>query len=98
MQLTKQRKMLLSGGLTEQMMSKQSGDGGDLEEGWYGLGLWIIDNPGGRDHVYMQGCDDGVSFLSEYSPDNDMISVLVSNYGDNVWALMRELRAKLYRH
>lgn len=24
------------------------------------------------------------SFISEYNPDNNIISVLVSNYGDNV--------------
>ena len=44
----------------------------------------IIDNPNGKDYVYFQGCDPGVSFISEYNPNNNIISVLVSNYGDNV--------------
>ena len=28
------------------MLSKQSGDRDDAEEGYYGYGMWIIDNPG----------------------------------------------------
>lgn len=87
---------LLSGEMFARMISKQSGDGSDPEEGWYGCGMWIIDNPGGRDIAYMQGADDGASFLAEYCPDRDIVSVLVSNYGDNVWAEMRKLRKALY--
>lgn len=30
------------------MLSKQSGDGDDAEEGYYGYGMWIINNPGGQ--------------------------------------------------
>lgn len=74
------------------MFRKQSGDGADPEEGYYGYGVWIIDNPNGRDFVYFQGCDPGVSFISEYNPNNGLISVLVSNYGDNVWKEMRKIR------
>ena len=79
------------------MFSKQSGDGSDPEEGYYGYGVWIIDNPGGKDFVYFQGCDPGVSFLSEYNPNNGIISVLVSNYGDNVWEEMRKIRKEFYK-
>ena len=87
---------LLSEGMTEKMLSKQSGDGKDPEEGYYGFGIWIIDVPGGKDIVYMQGLDDGVSALSEYNPNNGMISVLLSNYCDNVWAMMRKIRKEHY--
>lgn len=73
-----------------------SGDGHDAEEGYYGYGMWIIDNPGGADFAYFQGCDPGVSFLSEYNPNNGIISVLVSNYGDNVWKEMRKIREEKY--
>lgn len=92
----------LSGGklikkeLVSDMLSKQSGDGADPEEGFYGYGMWIIDCPGGKDIAYFQGCDPGVSFLSEYNPNNGLISVLVSNYGDNVWKEMRKIREALY--
>lgn len=87
---------LISKELVSQMLSKQSGDGIDAEEGYYGYGVWIIENPDGSDYAYFQGCDPGVSFISEYNPDNGIISVLVSNYGDNVWKEMRKIRETLY--
>ena len=88
---------LISKELLSKMFSKQSGEGIDAEEGYYGYGVWIIDNPGGKDFVYFQGCDPGVSFLSEYNPNNGIISVLVSNYGDNVWEEMRKIRKEFYK-
>ena len=88
---------LISKELLSKMFTKQSGDGADPEEGYYGYGVWIIDNPCGKDLVYFQGCDPGVSFISEYNPNNGMISVLVSNYGDNVWKEMRKIRRKFYQ-
>ena len=87
---------LISKALVSDMLSKQSGDGADPEEGYYGYGIWIIDNPNGKDLAYFQGCDPGVSFISEYNPNNGIISVLVSNYGDNVWREMRKIRDLLY--
>ena len=87
---------LISKELVSDMLSKQSGDGADPEEGYYGYGVWIIDNPKGKDFAYFQGCDPGVSFMSEYNPNNGIISVLVSNYGDNVWSEMRKIREQLY--
>ncbi len=88
---------LMSKALVSDMLSRQSGDGIDKEEGYYGYGVWIIDNPKGKDFAYFQGCDPGVSFISEYNPNNGMISVLVSNYGDNVWKEMRKIRELFYR-
>lgn len=79
------------------MFTKQSGDGIDAEEGYYGYGVWIIDNVYGEDFTYFQGCDPGVSFISEYNPNNGMISVLVSNFGDNVWKEMRKIRENFYK-
>ena len=87
---------LISKSLVSEMLSRQSGDGVDAEEGYYGYGVWIIDNPNGEDLAYFQGCDPGVSFISEYNPNNGMLSVLVSNYGDNVWKEMRKIRKALY--
>ena len=83
---------LLSKEMVSKMISKKSGDGAAPEEGYYGYGVWIIDNQNGTDHAYMQGCDPGVSAIAEYDPDNNMISVMLSNYRDNVWALMRKVR------
>lgn len=87
---------LLSADTAAEMLSKQSGDGGDPEEGYYGYGVWIIDTLKGRDIPYFQGSDPGVSFISEYNPNNGIISVMVSNYGDNVWAEMKKVREELY--
>ncbi len=87
---------LLSEEYVSNMLHKQSGDGIDKEEGYYGYGVWIIANDGKEDIPYFQGCDPGVSFLSEYNPNNNIISVLVSNYGDNVWSEMGKLRHHLY--
>lgn len=87
---------LISKELVSKMFQKQSKEGGNAKESYYGYGVWIIDNPKGKDLVYFQGCDPGVSFISEYNPNNGMISVLVSNYGDNVWKEMRMIRENLY--
>ena len=88
---------LLSKEMVEQMLAKQSGDGSDKEEGYYGYGVWIIENENGMDIPYFQGCDPGVSFISEYNPNNNMISVLVSNYCDNVWEEMKKIRENFYK-
>lgn len=88
---------LLSKEYVEKMLRKQSGEGLNPFEGYYGYGVWIIDNPEGKDFAYFQGCDPGVSFISEYNPNNGIISVLVSNYGDNVWREMRKIREELYK-
>ena len=87
---------LLSSETVSKMFSKQNGTGSDPEEGWYGYGMWILDAPQGKDIPYMQGCDPGVSFISEYDPNSGTISVIVSNYGDNVWAEMRKIRKEFY--
>lgn len=73
--------------LVAKMFAKQSGDGNDEFEGYYGYGLWIIDGAGKADIPYFQGCDPGVSFISEYNPNTNIISVFVSNYCDNVWKI-----------
>ena len=78
--------------MTDNMLRKHSGDGDDPEEGYYGYGVWIIDGNGRKDIPYFQGCDPGVSFISEFDPNTNRISVFVSNYGDNVWAIARKIR------
>lgn len=64
------------------MLSKQSGDGMDEEEGYYGYGVRIINNPGGGDFAYFQGCDPGVSFISEYNPNNKNLDTIKMFYQD----------------
>ena len=43
---------LISEALVSEMLSKQSGDGIDAEEGYYGYGMWIIDNPNGTTRIF----------------------------------------------
>lgn len=87
---------LLPADLTAQMFSRQSGSGDSPDEGYYGYGVWLSTHDPRVDCPYFQGCDPGVSFLSEYNPREDTISVLVSNYGDDVWHEMATLRKTLY--
>ena len=83
---------LLSKEMVDTMLKKHSGDGDDPEEGYYGYGVWIIDGNEKKDIPYFQGCDPGISFISEYNPNKNMITVFVSNYCDNVWSIARNIR------
>lgn len=76
---------LLSSSMTNNMLSNHSG-----EEECYGYGIWLqkID---GRYIPYFQGCDPGVSFISSYDIQNQLLTVLVSNYGDDVWKLQQDI-------
>lgn len=79
---------LLSAEMTRVMLDCQSGN---REDGYYGYGVWIkkIDN---NNSPYFQGCDPGVSFISVYEPNEKIVITLVSNYGDNVWKIIRNIR------
>lgn len=61
----------------------------------YGYGVWIREYNGIK-IPYFQGMDPGVSFISEYNIEENIISVLVSNYGDNVWGELKKIREILY--
>ncbi len=65
---------------------------GSRETGYYGYGIWLA--PAGDDsyNPYFQGCDPGVSFISSYDPNRNITITLVSNYGDNVWGLLKNIR------
>lgn len=86
---------LLSKDLTEKMLQRQSRE--ETEDGveLYGYGVWLINNPQ-ADIPFFQGYDPGVSFVSEYNPTKNIISVLISNYGDDVWDNMNKIRKCLY--
>lgn len=58
---------------------------------FYGYGFWLRD---GRPH--FEGSDPGVSFISEYDAAGATVIALVSNYGDDVWAILDGLRRELY--
>lgn len=77
---------LLSESMTKNMLSNHSG-----EKDCYGYGIWLRNT---KDDFtpYFQGCDPGVSFISAYTVQTGLMVTLVSNYGDNVWNLLRDLK------
>ncbi len=80
---------LLSKTMTQTMLANHSGS-----EECYGYGIWLqkIEE---RFVPYFQGSDPGVSFLTSYDIDKQLLMVIVSNYGDNVWKLRKEINAYL---
>lgn len=80
---------LLSKHMVEAMLDNQCGDFGN-----YGYGVWLAKT----DHgfvPYFQGSDPGVSFLTSFDTQKDVMAVYISNYGDSVWELNREVNAWL---
>lgn len=76
---------LLSETMTKNMISNHSG-----KDGCYGYGIWLRK---AKDNFlpYFQGCDPGVSFITSYDISKQLMVVLVSNYGDNVWKLLMDI-------
>ena len=57
----------------------------------YGLGFWLNDRGNGF-IPSLEGCDPGVCFMSEFDPHSGTTATVISNYGDDVWALHEALR------
>lgn len=76
---------LISKNMVEKMTSNHSG-----EAECYGYGIWLKKN-GEYFIPYFQGSDPGVSFISCYDIQKELMIVLVSNYGDNVWKLFSDI-------
>lgn len=79
-------KNLLTKEMTTKMLMNHSG-----ELKCYGYGIWLEEreqylNP------YFQGSDPGVSFISGYDFQKELLIVLVSNYGDDVWRLFKDIK------
>jgi len=61
----------------------------------YGYGLWI-EKIADRYFPHFEGCEDGISFWSTYDEVDDLLITLISNKGDNVWELNREILREFY--
>jgi len=61
----------------------------------YGFGLWI-EKIAGRYLPHFEGCEDGISFWSAYDEADDLLITLISNKGDNVWKLNRDILREFY--
>lgn len=81
---------LLSASMTKDMLSYHSGDDDD----YYGYGIWLTKS-NDRYIPYFTGCDPGVSFVSLYDTEKQLMAVLISNYGDDVWEMMRDIKKAL---
>ena len=54
----------------------------------YGRGVWLRD---GGDHVWLEGMDAGVSFMSGVRRRRGLEYFVVSNTSDGVWPLVRRI-------
>lgn len=85
---------LISPNMLQQMLSVQSGQGNS----YYGYGVWLTKRDGGARRVeevcmpHFEGCDPGVSFISSYDPETNVGVTLVSNVGNDVWSIHREIK------
>lgn len=64
------------------------------ENGQYGYGFWIMQGDAAPPLPYFQGSDPGVNFISSCDRGGLLITA-ISNFGDNVWHIHRELRKLL---
>ncbi len=83
---------LLSTEMTAKMLECHSGN---ADAGFYGYGIWLKRLANNSFSPFFQGCDPGVSFISAYDANENIIVTLVSNYGDNVWEIMRKIRVNV---
>jgi len=82
---------LLSGDLLREMLSLQSNDDDD----YYGYGIWLEKTKEGTLEPWFQGCDPGVSFLSSYDRNQKINITLISNTGNDVWKLQRDIISRM---
>ena len=61
----------------------------------YGYGLWM-EEIAGRNIPHFEGCEEGISFLSTYDEAEELLITLISNRGDNVWKLNRDILREFY--
>lgn len=81
---------LLSKDMTKRMLSIQAKC---KEEDDYGYGIWIDKKCSSL--PYFTGSDPGVSFISTYELNKGINITIVSNFGDNVWKLMRQIKQEI---
>jgi len=82
---------LLSGDLLHEMLSLQSSDDDD----YYGYGIWLEKTEDGTFEPWFQGSDPGVSFLSSYDRNQKINITIMSNTGNDVWELHRDIISRI---
>lgn len=61
----------------------------------YGYGLWMEELDGGF-VPHFEGCEPGIGCFSAYDVRRDLLITLITNRGDNIWRLSRELLRLFY--
>ncbi len=84
---------LLSAEMTSKMLSRQSGC---EKDGYYGYGIWLKKGEKNCYTPYFQGCDPGVSFISTYQAKEESLITIISNFGNNVWRMMKNANQDLF--
>lgn len=87
---------LISEPMVNQMFDCQAKEVTEEYTDYYGYGFWLRPSNDGGFLPHFEGCDPGVSFITEYNKKENMITVIVSNYGDNVWKEMHLVRTSCY--
>lgn len=85
---------LLSKEMTEEMLSIQASESEDEN---YGYGIWLKKEIGENLLPYFTGSDPGVSFISAYHRKEELSITIVSNFGNNVWEMLRNIRKHLWK-
>jgi len=82
---------LLSEEMTLDMFKCHSKDKDDS----YGYGIWLIEQ---KERVipYFTGSDPGVSFMSSYDIENNLLIVLISNFGEDVWKIHKRITESVF--
>jgi CubicO group peptidase (beta-lactamase class C family) len=81
-------KRLISGKILDQMFSVQSNSDND----YYGYGIWLEKINEEVYEPFFQGSDPGVSFISSYNREKDLLITIISNTGNNVWKIRRKIK------
>lgn len=84
---------LISKEMTEKMLSIHSTCEDDDN---YGYGIWLSKRSKENKLPYITGSDPGVSFISAYKLDEGISIALVSNFGDNVWRINRNIAEEVF--
>mgnify|MGYP001032563008 FL=1 len=78
---------IISKNMLDRMLSVQASDGDD----YYGYGVWLKKE--GQCYIpYFTGSDPGVSFMTSFDVQDQLIVTVVSNKEQNVWKIHNEIR------
>ena len=66
-----------------------------VNEKCYGYGLWL-ENLDDQYIPHFEGLEPGISSISTYDHEKDLLITLVSNKGNNVWKLNRKILIDFY--